>query len=46
MRGGEDNKHTDDLKKSERSGFQKMQQKVLLDWEQAAEDRKYTAREK
>lgn len=46
MRGGDDNKHTDDLKESERKGFQKMQQKVLLDWELAAGDRKYTAREK
>lgn len=46
MRGGEDNKHTDDLKERERTGFQKMQQKFLLDWEQAAGDRKYPAREK
>lgn len=27
MRGGENNKHTDGLKESERIGFQKMQQK-------------------
>jgi len=38
--------NTDNLKESERTGFQEMQQRVLLNWEQAAGDRKDIAREK